>query len=108
MTLTEFLLARIAEDAEHARLKLTPHGSAPGSMVRVLAECEAKRRIVGLHAPITLRRITYPGGRLNEVQACGYDTYEDGAGWVDYPCWTLQILALPYASHPDYREEWRP
>jgi len=21
---------------------------------------------------------------------------------------TLKLLALPYASHPDYREEWRP
>jgi hypothetical protein len=24
------------------------------------------------------------------------------------PCWTARLLALPYASHPDYREEWRP
>jgi hypothetical protein len=66
---------------------------------RVLAECEAKRRLVDLHTRETdmgeHRCIaldgdwvtsTYPGGRL---------------------CGTLTLLALPYANHPDYREEWR-
>jgi hypothetical protein len=25
-----------------------------------------------------------------------------------YPCLTLRLLALPYADHADYRQEWRP
>ena len=28
--------------------------------------------------------------------------------YVRAPCRTLRLLALPYASHPDYRKEWRP
>jgi hypothetical protein len=45
---------------------------------RVLAECEAKRRIVAFYAgPV-------------------------GSHYV------LHFLALAYADHPDYREEWKP
>jgi hypothetical protein len=47
---------------------------------RVLAECEAKRRIVEMHA------------------------YQEEHFTPD----ELRALALPYADHPDYREEWRP
>lgn len=55
---------------------------------RVLAECEAKRRIV---AAIT--------AWLDEHS----DEDHVPAG-DDALCW----LALPYADHPDYRAEWRP
>lgn len=49
---------------------------------RVLAEVDAKRRVVDEG-----------------------DTSYDGA---DEYRRVLALLALPYASHPDYREEWRP
>ena len=55
---------------------------------RVLTECEAKRLIVRYH-----------GSRM--LGAC----QEDGGL---FPCRTLRALALPYADHPDYCEEWRP
>lgn len=88
--LTDFLLARIAEDEEAARewcavllSRELEQGSepfdfeavhGPGDPIRVLAECEAKRRIVE---------------------------------WL--PEWTvLRLLALPYVGHPHYDEEWRP
>lgn len=104
-TLTEFLLARIAEDEEAAgRLPADGHRVADGRVlsvagtgagwpdrwnpVRVLAECEAKRRIVALHPEM-----------LEACQGCDAESY---------PCRTLLALALPYADHPDYREEWRP
>ncbi len=47
---------------------------------RVLAECRAKRALV------------------------------EGVGGVDPLAYDLVLrsLALPYADHPDYREEWRP
>ena len=48
---------------------------------RVLAECEAKRRIVGHF--------------VNEWEP---DPIND----------VLRFLTLPYADHPDYRGEWRP
>lgn len=48
---------------------------------RVLAECEAKRRIVSM-----------------------------GSEWLDEDSGgeLLKLLALPYAYHPDYQQEWRP
>lgn len=54
----------------------------------VLADIEAKRRIVEGIVPER-------------------DPY---AGHPDYdPLWILQLLALPFADHPDYRaEEWAP
>ncbi len=58
---------------------------------RVLAECEAKRRIVEAHD-------------LNEERL----DIECGEVEHNWPCLTLKLLALPYADRPGYREEWRP
>jgi hypothetical protein len=93
-TLADFLTARIAEDEERARgwgdtwaseggvidLVLTP-GPA-----RVLAECEAKRRI------------------LTDPQP---EYREDYHGWHITKQAMLRYIAQPYADHPDFREEWR-
>ena len=84
VTITEFLLARIAEDEAGARAVVgdrnawdTPEWDASRwSPWRVLDECEAKRRLVG------------------------DEWYEDPE--------TLRILAAIYSDHPDYRDEWRP
>lgn len=58
---------------------------------RVLAECEAKRRI---------------------VEHCTWHSTVDGIDYRDFygPEYetTVRLLALPYADHPDYRDEWRP
>ncbi len=109
VTLVQFLLARVAEDEEwaqaaaedadfyshekgyavdHKWLRIARHTSGGRrsehldgvpSPPRVLAECEAKRRLLGW------ARIEHRN--TNPV---------------------LRLLALPYADHPDYREEWRP
>lgn len=100
MTLTEFLLARIAEDEQMAnegvdagRCTCRPNPRSllrridvhhPQCALRVLAECEAKRRIVADCAE-------YEGPET------------DGLSWR-----TLHAIALVYADHPDYRDEWRP
>ena len=88
MTLTEFLLARITEDERDAQYAETQWSSVP-STKRILAECEAKRRIV-----------TEAGDYSPEL-AEG-DNGEWAFGTV------LRMLALPYANHPDYQPEWRP
>ena len=49
---------------------------------RMLAECEAKRRII----EVVTRSLSYDR-----------DDYE-----------VLQLLALPYANHEQFKEEWRP
>ena len=101
LTLTDFLLARIAEDEAVAN-NVRPDelyqdrrglgfGEEMGSPLivvssgRVLAECAAKRRIVEREAD-TLAR--YPGNFHARV--------------------TLRDLAAVYADRPGYREEWRP
>lgn len=99
MMLAEFLLARVAEDeavAERLRrpsvgdpwgwqpnphpLTTCGHGATQVHVnpARVLAECEIKRRVLDM-------------------------------GWATEDLEELTaVLALPYADHPDYREEWRP
>jgi hypothetical protein len=107
MKLADFLLARIAEDEAAAREAIAwrerdrpdfegpdmerprawPDTSIACVLVGpeyVLAECEAKRRIVELNATKPGRKTTFRR-RL-----------------------TLQALAMPYAEHPDYDEGWKP
>lgn len=67
---------------------------------RVLAECDARRRIVELHGfdfavPIDA------DSSWEEDTVCRADQAE-------WPCDTLRLLALPYADHPEYDEAWRP
>ena len=92
MTLTEFLLARIAEDERHAR-KLAETDQRPVLALavtvnhpqRILAECEAKRRIVEWATDGDHSRVLPFDERF-----------------------VLATLALPYADHPDYDEGWKP
>lgn len=89
MTITEFLLARIAEDEDVARVfdDVKPRyyevsGMEPSpeyvtvyvSPARVLAECAAKRAIVDAR---------------HEDDTC------------------IRILAAVYSDHPDYNKAWR-
>lgn len=74
---------------------------------RVLAECEAKRRIVGLHV---VSRTMMPMRGFDQPD---YEEPEDSChvcDWVptDSACDTIRLLAHPYADHPDYDEAWRP
>lgn len=91
MTITEFILARVAEveqGAENWRTLDRRHFD------QVLAQCEAIRRVVEWHPD--------RGG-------CGMCTDMDWLGLVDdYPCDTIRAVALMGVDHPDYREEWRP
>jgi hypothetical protein len=96
--LAEFLLARIAEDeAEIAAgfdfAVLDSSGwmghAAGWGRERALAECDAKARIVeDLRDELTNQHDPEP----TTLQLAER---------------TLLSLALPYADHPDYREEWR-
>ena len=101
MTLSEFLLARIAEEEATASLVLlssvdtsagVPEIKYQGIRDWVLAECEAKRRIVELHT-----------GEHECIRGDGDQGLNDD-GW---PCRTLLALAPVYADRADYLEEWR-
>lgn len=110
MTLTEFLLECIAEDARRRmaywhdmECAVAFDASAEcgcGSQERVLVECEAKRRIVDWAAPVvrlTREATDRPGVyNMREVRHVNEDADD-----------LLAILALPYSDHPDYNPEWR-
>lgn len=67
------------------------------SPARVLADVQAKRAILDLHAPEEFHDA--PGEFF-----CRHDQRTAGI----WPCPTVRLLALPYADHPDYDESWRP
>lgn len=79
MTLTEFLFARIAEQAEWAEHPLFPEVVR----ARLLATCRAHRSIIEL----------------------AYLADEEGAEPVYLNA--LRALGAIYADHPDYDEAWR-
>ncbi|MEV6344148.1 DUF6221 family protein [Actinoplanes sp. NPDC051851] len=71
---------------------------------RALAEVETKRRILDLHAPLGWYG---PNGPM--CSTCGKTGRPgDEDVVVRWPCDTVRLLAMPYATHPDYHEEWRP
>jgi hypothetical protein len=109
--LVAFLKARLDEDAriaqqadwgtrQHSEAFVTSV-SSPGiaplfglSPSRALAEIEAKRRIIEqftmIHLPTEWTDAGPAVGAYVKMQ------------------WVLKYLALPYADHPEYREEWKP
>lgn len=137
--LSEFLLERIAEDEATAGRWHDRECDFLGNdfdedtdcrgPARVLAECDAKRRIVN-SAPRGYRM------RSDVSYAMQYRAIEeaDGTAWVEMrgtlpagtpsmlpreefmaqfmepepPSQVLRLLAMPYADHPDYDEAWRP
>jgi hypothetical protein len=99
LTLADFLAARIAEDerradgwrTECAAVQFEEYGDTivlDGSpWVRVLAECEAKRRILAAHK--------------RQVED------DDPYAYIVASRVLLKALASVYGDHPDWREEWR-
>jgi len=125
-TLTEFLMARIAEDEAQARDAIAErnrifHNDPPGPDLtlesypdagvpfvavgpeRVLAECAAKRCIVELHQPEPWK--LDPTRLMCDGCSGVDDPYIDQ---IPFPCANLKYLAEVYADHPDYDEAWRP
>ncbi len=113
MKITDFLMERYAEECADAEAllgvydeliatiqtsRITMYALAPHfarwDPARVMAECEAKRRIVALEQEWLTEMETILG-KLPGMRATSLTL-------------TLALLALPYATHPDYQEEWRP
>ena len=108
--LADWLLEQIAEDEADARWlhdvsvdnmpTLEKFGDCIcGRPARVLAECESKRRIIAEH-----HKVEEYADPITFCSACGGHP-SHGSDW---PCYTLRLLALPYADRPGFREEWRP
>lgn len=101
-TLVEFLRARWSEREQWARDVLAvPDVGLHGIARYVLADVEAKRRIVEIHADYDAVEDIY----------MGHECIDDTNGlirWYQADCPTLRLLALPFAAHPDYDPSWRP
>jgi hypothetical protein len=117
VTLTEFLMARIADREAMARAAMSAGarwvtaannaasvaGADAGLLILfnnpacVLAECEAQRRIAELHSDD------------HECSTFDRNGERDNCTWVlGDDCSTMRLLALPYAAHAEYDEAWRP
>lgn len=105
-TVTEFLLARIADQIATAReVRATkaedgphPAGPDPASLWlawQTIADCEAKLRIIARHTPVEF---------LDAPGEFGCAVSPTRGVW---PCADLLDLAAVNADHADYREEWR-
>lgn len=136
MNITEFLLARIAEDEEAARhgiagdLDHLPYITCQcgrrtylgGNARRMLAECQAKRAIIECHKnwPVLIQTpprmepvnptdpttLTYRA--TQEIQWATQQQYIDRFGTEPPTAPMLEQLAAVYADHPDYNPAWRP
>lgn len=106
-TLSEFLLEQISIDemtADHRPAHLADWATFGPERTRV--ECEIKRRIIKLHIPSDQNRAYSRTGSPDTCVACvGFHADMDCEN-DPWPCRTLRILALPYADHPDFRDEW--
>lgn len=100
-TLCEFLLARINEDEQTWRRQTAALGrlallGAERELQAARAEFEAKRRLVALAS------WTGPKRTLRDRM---FGPSAD-AGFQEGIRRGLLVLALAYATHPDYRAEW--
>lgn len=137
LPITDFLLARYAEDEAVAREAMTEIDRArylatvdvealrnssrlsigdrmdevvatPG---RVLADIDAKRRILARHqeyvGPVVAGRGEIMSYGCNECVADGWaDAESHEESCAPWPCPTIRALATVYADHPDYQPEW--
>lgn len=83
-------------DARH----IARHGPA-----RVLREVAAKRCTLDLHST---RHTVIDGFCTEDGGPCTHRGEVECTLCGETGCTTTRLLALPYADHLDYREEWRP
>lgn len=78
---------RLADYAQYGQYELDPDD--------VLADLESKRRILDEYEKALDRRRRHPDDLAS-------------AGALLQMVSVVKLLALPFATHPDYRDEWRP
>ncbi|MDK0520377.1 DUF6221 family protein [Streptomyces sp. ML-6] len=89
----------LRDDANAGTVAHIPHEATRAHIARhdparVLREVDAKRKLVDQYAEAADNDVDEP--------------YEYAYGWANGLGVAARLLALPYADHPDYREEWRP
>lgn len=102
LTLTDFLLARLAEDEEVAQAAIGSDAE-PASRASVWTSLRSGHPGVCDHGPRGSVEMQ-PARVLADVEAKRALIAWDAEQPVDRG--VLNILAKPYANHPDWREEW--
>lgn len=102
MTITEFLLARVAEDEAdwrvvEAREEVQLLHGEPLAL-KMLLECEAKRRIMNLMEALMGHEKTY-------FERMRHTKEQDDVYVIARTA--LRTLASVYADHPDFDDSWR-
>lgn len=103
LNITEFLLARIAEDEAAAGSYLRDPANSIPVWRRMVNEWVAKRAIVESHQPV--KDVGWDGGESHDHLWCAACGSLDDAP-VAYPCPTIRALARVYSDHPEYQEGW--
>ncbi|MCB5273521.1 hypothetical protein BJG92_01043 [Arthrobacter sp. SO5] len=102
MDIVDFLSERITEDEAAARTLLTDRTvsvAAEWYERRLLLECEAKRRLIGI----------VESARQAALAAMVSGASGDGhlvPASIDWMSQSLNALALPYFEHPDFNQDW--
>lgn len=109
------LNGRYEHDSRRAAILANPTFHAQGSLAhaarhdpaRVLREVEAKRKLVHVHGQSHECLALTGSGERSVVDDKPWELWEPAHTDDHGPCFVLRCLALPYADHPDYHEEWR-
>lgn len=102
MDVVEFLSQRIAEDEAAAQNLLRDRSvSESGRWYerRVLLECEAKKRLIGIVESARQAALTaivrHPDGETPWITES-----------IEWTTLSLNALTLPYLDHPDFEQHW--
>ena len=107
--LSEFLLARIAEDKRAATDAVAKGGRTSADDARwhdpahVLADCAARLRLVQVCREMG-PDMAFLGARPHGMA----NFFLSPSNQHQLASLTLALLAVPYAAHHDYRAVWRP
>lgn len=86
---------------------VTPELCTCGQPAQVRAEVDAKRRLLELHAPRE-REVLDEDDRNPVCSECFTPDRGGELAAAAWPCRTVRLQVLPYASRPGYLDAWRP
>lgn len=103
--LTPWLLGQLARDEQAARALPNAIGGLQSrfSPAKLIADYEAKRRIVQRHAP----RVAVEGMYRGEL-ICGCSEGTDEFLARPWPCADVRDIASVYSDRTGYQDAWRP
>lgn len=121
MAISDFILARIAEDEALAGRAIDGRSVADQwdsesdgehfnqwNPWRVQSACITRRLIVRAHMNTGPAYAGNPRPDQKFVAGTCRTCRDERGQPAAWPCYTLRVLASEWSHHPDYRNEWRP